>query len=83
MTDNIALTKDTWVEISSVSVDFQIQGQFPAFITEQASLPAIDTIDKKTALPGKMYTYTKLDGNFYARAVGQNTSISFDPIVGA
>jgi hypothetical protein len=79
-TSTISIPPKTWILISTVSVKFQVQGQSSIYIIEAASLPAEGDLSiRKTANPGKMYTFEKVDGNFYAYS-DNSTAISIEPV---
>lgn len=80
-TSTITLPENTWTLISNVSVDFQMQGKYPAYIVESIGSPADDLSIRKTALAGVMYTYSQIgSGDFYARPVGDTAVISIEPV---
>lgn len=79
MTSTVSLT-DQWTLVSTESVNFQVQGSKPAYIAESATLPT-DLTAYKTAKAGEHLSFGKVDGNFYARAVGDTAVISIEPLV--
>ena len=63
-TSMVSLTAKTWKLVSTVSVSFQIPEQSSAYAVEAAVIPTTLDIRKKIQ-PGKIYLFTKLDGNLY------------------
>ena len=79
-TSTIDIPKNVWTLISSVSVNYQVQGQTSIFIIESVAFPADNLTIRKTSSPGKMYVFDKVDGNFYAYSKDVDTKISIEPI---
>jgi len=78
-TSTIQIPKNTWTLISEVSVRFQVQGQTPLIIIESVALPT-DLDIRKVAFAGGMYTFIKVDGDFYAYSKDTNNEISIEPV---
>lgn len=76
-TTKISITKKTWTLISAVSVSFQLNGQSGGYCIEAGSLPTDLSIKKKIS-PGKIYRFTRLDGNLYIYSLRQN-EVGIDP----
>jgi hypothetical protein len=80
-TSTIPIPKNVWTIVSTVSVQFQVQGQSSVFIIESVALPTEDDLSiRKTAIPGQMYAFDKIDGDFYAYSKDVDTEISIDPV---
>ncbi len=78
-TSQVSIPKNVWTLVSSVSVSFQIPEQSSAYAIESVALP-IDLSIRKKIQPGKIYTFTKLDGDLYIYSPDVNNSVAIDPI---
>lgn len=63
-TGMVSIPAKTWVEVSLVSVNFQIPEDTGAWAIESVAMPTSLSIRKKI-MPGRMYNFDKLDGNLY------------------
>ncbi len=78
-TSSVDLPVKTWVEVSTVSTNFQLQGGASAYAVEAAVIPT-DTAIKKEISPGEIYTFQKLDGNLYMYAPYSTAKVALDPL---
>lgn len=79
-TSMVSLTKNTWKEVSTVSVIIQIPEQNSAYAVEASTLPTNLDIRKKIQ-PGQTYTFQKNDGNLYMICPDADIQVSVEPIV--
>lgn len=63
-TVSINIPKETWVEISSDSVDFQALGN-DVYVTESGTIPMSKNHPAKKCLADKIYTYTQKGETLY------------------
>ena len=78
-TSMIAVPKDTWTLISTVSVSFQVVGKTEVYAVEAAALPDGKPYGKIIA-PRRGYGFSKLDGNLYIYSINLPANIAVDPI---
>ena len=78
-TSMVSLTSNTWKLVSTVSVSFQIPEQSDAYAVEATVIPTTLDIRKKI-IPGKIYSFTKTDGNLYMYSQ-TDIDVAIDPIV--
>lgn len=78
-TSPVLLPKNTWTEVSTVSIKFQLPDQSSAWAVEATSLPTGTSIRNRIN-PGEMYTFTKLDGNLYMYSRDIDTVVTINPI---
>lgn len=77
-TSQVIIPAETWTLISTSSVSFQIPEQSSAYAVE-ASAPPTDLSIRKKIQPGRIYTFTRIDGNLYMYS-DIKISVAVDPI---
>ena len=79
-TTMVPLEKDKWVEVSTVSVLFQMPDQVEAYAIEASAAPADkDTTIRKKIIPGEIYSFQKLDGNLYMISLDNDSEVAIEP----
>jgi len=63
-TSMVPVPANAWTLVSTVSINFQIPEQHAAWAIESVALPTTLSV-RKSITPGKIYTFSKLDGNLY------------------
>lgn len=75
----VPIPANTWTEVSTISVNFQIPEQHNAYAVESASLPTNLSVRKKIN-PGTVYTFQKLDGNLYMYSKDAAIEVAIEPL---
>ncbi len=78
-TSMVSIPKNSWTEVSTVSVRFQIPEQHNAYAVESVSIPTDLSIRNKIN-PGTVYTFQKLDGNLYMYSKGAAIEVAIEPL---
>lgn len=78
-TSMVSLPKNTWTLVSTVSISFQLPGQHRAWAVESTALPTDLSIRNKI-VPGKKYTFQKLDGNLYMISKNAKIEVAIEPL---